>query len=62
MSRTKRILLKLIKKIKHERFCSLMGYRCPDCIYHEWAWEGTTFRGNKCRYGGVENEAEIDRF
>lgn len=51
MSRIKKILLKLIKKIKHKRFCMLMGYRCPDCIHHEWVWEGTTFRGNKCRYG-----------
>ena len=56
MSVIKRILLKLIKKIKHKRFCRLIGYRCPDCIYHEWVWEGATFRGNKCRYEEKENE------
>lgn len=54
----KRMILKLIKKIKHKKFCRLNGYRCPDCIYHEWIFEGTTFRGNKCRYGGVENEID----
>ncbi len=51
MRRIKITFLKLIKKIKHKSFCRLIGYRCPDCIYHEWVWEGTTFRGNRCRYG-----------
>lgn len=56
MSRIKRILLKLIEKIKKERFCMLNGYRCSDCIYHEWIWKGVEFMGNNCRYGREINK------
>lgn len=61
MSIIKRMLLKLIKKIKHERFCMLNGYRCSDCIYHEWIWKGVEFMGNSCRYGEKENETNRQR-
>lgn len=41
---------KLILKWKHKRFCKLNGYNCPECIYHDFVFEGTVFRGNRCRY------------
>lgn len=41
---------KLIWKIKKRRFCKLNGWFCPDCIYHDFMWEGAIFRGNRCRY------------
>lgn len=44
-----RIIYKIIRKIKIKRICKLNGGWCPDCIYHEWVWEGMLFRGVKCR-------------
>lgn len=41
---------KLIWKIKKKRFCKLNGWFCPDCIYHDFIFEGAIFRGNRCRY------------
>ena len=39
----------IIRRIKIRRICKLNSYYCPDCIYHEWDFEGVIFRGNKCR-------------
>lgn len=41
---------KLIWKIQKRRFCKLNGYFCPDCIYHEFIFDGCIFRGTKCHY------------
>ena len=43
------VIKKIIRRIKIRRICKLNGYYCPDCIYHEWHFEGVIFRGNKCR-------------
>lgn len=43
------VIDKIIRRIKKRRICKLNGYYCPDCIYHEWVFDGATFRGNKCR-------------
>ncbi len=39
---------KLIAKWKYKRFCR--HNRCPDCIYHDFVFEGCIFRGNRCRH------------
>ena len=39
----RRMVKRIIHKLKRKRFC-------PDCIYHDFVWEGITFRGNRCRY------------
>jgi len=44
------MIRKLIKAIKRRIMCKRNRYYCPDCIYHEWVWEGAIFRGNRCRY------------
>lgn len=38
-------------KRKHEIkcVCKLNNYYCPDCIYHDFKWDGAIFRGNVCR-------------
>ena len=41
---------KLIARIKYERFCKANNYFCPDCIYHDFKFEGATFRGNECQH------------
>ena len=46
----RKLIAKWIAKRKYRRFCKLNGYRCPDCIYHDWVWEGVVFRGNRCRH------------
>lgn len=43
------VIHKIIRRIKIKRICKLNGGWCPDCIYHEWVWEGMLFRGVKCR-------------
>lgn len=43
------MLKRLIDRIRHRRFCRLNRYYCPDCIYHDFVFEGAVFRGNKCR-------------
>ena len=45
-----KIIKRIIARIKHERFCKLNNYFCPNCIYHELKFEGAIFRGNDCRY------------
>ena len=44
------MLNKIIKAIKKRRMCKLHGYNCPECIYHDFIFEGCIFRGNRCRY------------
>ncbi len=44
------LIKRIIHKIKHRRICKLNNYFCPDCIYHDFVWEGIIFRGNRCRY------------
>ena len=44
-----RALHRIIRRIKINRICKLNGFNCPECIYHEWDFEGVIFRGNKCR-------------
>lgn len=36
--------------LKMRRQCKLVGYNCPECIYHNWTFDGCVFRGNVCRY------------
>lgn len=43
------VLHRIIRRIKARRICKANRYNCPECIYHEWVFEGVTFRGNKCR-------------
>ena len=43
------VIKQIIRRIKINRICKLNRYYCPDCIYHEWDFEGVIFRGNKCR-------------
>ena len=50
------MIKRIIHKLKHRRFCKLNNYFCPDCIYHNFVWEGITFRGNRCRYPKGEKE------
>ena len=40
---------RILSRIKINRICKLNGYYCPDCIYHDWDFEGVIFRGNRCR-------------
>ena len=49
-----KMMRQLIQKIKHQRFCKLNNYYCPDCIYHHFVWDGVVFRGNACLYGKQE--------
>lgn len=42
------MLRKLIAKWKYRRFC--IHNRCPDCIYHDFVFEGSIFRGNRCHH------------
>lgn len=44
------MIRKLIYKMRKRRFCKLNNWFCPDCIYHDFVFEGAIFRGNKCRY------------
>ena len=53
--RGEKMLKRLIDRIRHRRFCRLNGYYCPDCIYHDFVFEGSVFRGNKCRWKGANN-------
>ena len=48
------VIHRIIRRIKIERICKLNGHNCPECIYHEWVWEGMTFRGNRCRLERME--------
>ena len=32
------------------------GYNCQECIYHEFVFEGSIFRGNRCRYETQQKE------
>lgn len=45
----KQFIKRLIARYKHKKFCKLNNYFCPDCIYHDFIFEGAIFRGNKCR-------------
>lgn len=44
-----RVIKKIIRRLKIKRICKLNGYNCPECIYHDFVFEGVTFRGNRCR-------------
>ncbi len=44
------LIKRIVHKLKHRRFCKLNNYFCPDCIYHDFVFDGITFRGNRCRY------------
>ena len=52
----KKWLLDKIKHRKHRRFCKLNNYYCPDCIYHDFVFEGAIFRGNRCRWAERKEE------
>lgn len=49
--RRQRMLKRLIDRIKHHRFCKRNHWYCPDCIYHDFVFDGAIFRGNRCRWG-----------
>lgn len=46
----KAIFKKLLRRYKHHKMCKKNHYRCPECIYRDFVWEGAIFRGNRCRY------------
>lgn len=46
------MLKSLIRRMRHRRFCKLNRFFCPDCIYHDFVFEGAIFRGNRCRWVG----------
>lgn len=50
------MIKRIIRELKHRRFCKLNRYFCSDCIYHDFVWEGITFRGNRCQYPKEETE------
>ena len=41
---------KLLRQIQKKQFCRLNQWYCPDCIYHDFIFEGSIFRGNRCRF------------
>lgn len=47
----------LITRIKRHRICKRNRYYCPDCIYHYFVFDGTIFRGNRCRLYERRNDA-----
>lgn len=49
----------LLYKIRKRRFCKLNGWFCPDCIYHDFMFEGAIFRGNNCRFPRKRADDEI---
>lgn len=56
---------RLIDRIRLRIFCKRNRYYCPDCIYHEFVFEGAVFRGNNCRWwkerdgnGSMEQEGK----
>lgn len=51
-----KLIKKIILKIRHKRFCELNNYFCPDCIYHDFIFEGSEFRGNRCRFPKPKGE------
>lgn len=44
---------------RKRKFCKLNGFFCPECIYHNWIWSGTVFRGNRCSYPWKVGEIRI---
>lgn len=46
--------MKFLNKLRKKRFCRLNSYDCPNCIYHDFVFEGAVFRGNRCRYEVTE--------
>lgn len=44
---------KLIGKIQFYRECKRHGFFCPECINHDFIFEGGVFLGNRCRYRKV---------
>lgn len=51
------MFIKWLKKLKRKKICKANRYFCPDCIYHEHIFEGTVFRGTRCR---LEEQNETD--
>ena len=53
--------LRLIGKWRQERkkkkICAVNGYNCPECIYHDFLFDGVVFRGIRCRLDGEKQEA-----
>lgn len=45
------LLRAYLKKKRHHKYCKSVKFDCPDCIYHDFIFEGTIFRGNRCRWG-----------
>lgn len=43
---------KWLKKWRINKICKANRHFCPDCIYHEHIFEGTVFRGTRCRLEG----------
>ena len=50
------MLRRLVYAWRKRRFCKANRFYCPDCIYHDFVWEGIVFRGNRCRYPKGEEE------
>jgi len=40
----------LLMKLRFNKFCKQNQYNCPNCIYHNFIFEGCIFRGNKCEH------------
>lgn len=44
------IIKRFLLRLKFKKFCKLNGYYCPDCICHNFVWDGVIFKGNKCQH------------
>ena len=44
----KQLFLNMKRRRIYRKFCRLNGHYCPDCIYHNYVWDGMIFRGNRC--------------
>ena len=51
------IIDRFLRKRRLRKICKAQNYNCSECIYHEYVFEGTVFRGTRCR---LEMEDEND--
>ena len=51
------IFRKLMFKHRLRRLCKSNGYNCPECIHHEFVFDGIKFEGIRCK---AEARAELE--
>lgn len=49
-----RIIARFMQKRRIKKICKAWGYNCSECIHHDYVFEGTVFRGVRCRLKGKE--------